>query len=605
MPNAKAAGAGAEGTPFALPANIDDLTGDELVALREQATAAFQAIYDADGGPQAADFDTANGLVDAIETITTRQTALQEAAADNAAKFDALAGRIAPPADTTVEPIEPVTEPVVEPAPADGQPAAPQLVSASGRGVGGAVTASRDMGGLAGPRHRLNAALSGARALAPAVPAPKEDLAITASVGLAGKFEAGAALTDRNALGTLVEKTAKRLPDQRGNFAPRRDEDPYGGVQVASIANRYDHVFGEDTNVDVIAEWIEKTEANRRPGQFEALVAAGGWCAPSENRYDFFNIACGDGGQIDLPTFGVTRGGINFPVSPSMADTFSPAFPLYTAFSNATVPWLWSETDDISAVTGSPKKPCIRVPCSTMSNVRLECYGLCLTAGNLADNAWPESTRNFLRLLMAAMSRASNARYIAGMVGLASAQISVTGASAGVAAPLLGGAELQAWQYRTKYAMCDDDVLELVYPSWLMGAVRSDLARRTGVNDMLAITNAQVAQWFDVRNIRVQFVNDYQVRSTGLPGAVGGITAWPSTVNGLLYAAGTVARGNGMSLDLGVVRDSTLNSTNDFTAAWMEECHLIAKFGHEIMNIQFPVCADGSTGAADITTCQV
>ena len=69
-----------------------------------------------------------------------------------------------------------------------------------------------------------------------------------------------------------------------------------------------------------------------------------------------------------------------------------------------------------------------------------------------------------------------------------------------------------------------------------------------------------------------------------------------------LYAAGTVARGNGMTLDLGVVRDSTLNARNDFTAAWMEECHLIARFGHEVREYTTNACPDGTTGAADLTS---
>jgi len=269
------------------------------------------------------------------------------------------------------------------------------------------------------------------------------------------------------------------------------------------------------------------------------------------------------------------------------------------------VPWLWTNTDDVATVTGSPNKPCIRVPCATMNPVLLECYGICLTAGNLADNAWPESTRNFLRLLMAAHYHASNARYIA---QISAAAVAVTGGScaagSGAVAPLLGTAEMAAWDYRSKFGMCDDDVLEWILPAWTKGLVRSDLAKRTREQaDFLNVTDAAIAAWFDTRNIRVQFVDDFQVRAAGQPGASTPITSYPSTVNGLMYAAGTVVRGNGMTLDLGVVRDSTLNAENDFTAAWMEECHLIAKIGHEIRNYTINVCPDGTVGAADLTAC--
>lgn len=598
-------GVGDAGAPFSLPADLDNLTTDQLDELRGRAEAEFDAIYDADGGPKADQLARATELTDAIEALNGRKTAIEEEAAATQAKFDELRARRTP--QTAPDEPEPDTEPEPEPV-VEGEvvQAAPQLVSASGRPQGGAVTASRDTGGLSGPKHRINPSLSGARTVAPVQEPSRRELAITASVGQPGKFEPGAKLTDLRTVGDLMESRARSMADQGGRYAKRRPGDPYGGVQVASIANDWidsDAVFSDSTGAAAVQAYIDKVNGNRTASRFETMVAAGGWCAPSENRYDFFNIAC-EGGMIDLPTFGVTRGGINFPASPSLADTFSPALPWYTAFSNATVPWLWTEGDDIAAVTGSTDKPCIRVPCSEMTNVRLECYGICLTAGNLADNAWPESTRNFLRLLMAAHFHASNARYIAQIVTAAGTVITgCTAAGAGAAAPLLATAELGAWDYRTKFGMCDTDVLEWVLPSWAKGVARADLAKRTGVSDFMCVTDAQIGAWFDCRNLRVQFVDDFQVRAAGQPGAATAITQYPSFVQGLLYAAGTVARGNGMSLDLGVVRDSTLNAENDFTAAWMEECHLIAQFGHEVRNYQINICPDGTTGAADLTSC--
>ncbi len=604
-------GVGDAGAPFTLPASLDDLTPEQLDELRVKAETEFDAIYDQDGGPKADQLARAGELADALDSIRGRAAAIEAEAAETQAAFDELRARRTPAEPTATEPEgddsgddDDALEGDVLPAAAPAAPT-PQLVSASGR-TGGAITASRDTGGLQGGKRRLNPSLSGARANAPSVPAPSQELAITASVGLPGQFEPGARITDLRAVGDLMEQRAKSMADQGGRFSARRTGDPYGGVQIASMKNDWADRFSDTSSTDAVQAYIEKVQGNRTASKFETLVAGGGWCAPSQNRYDFFNIAC-EGGAIDLPTFGVERGGVNFPVSPSLADTFSPALPWYTAFSNATVPWLWTETDDILTVTGSTNKPCIRVPCSSMTNVRLECYGICLTAGNLADNAWPESTRNFLRLLMSAHFHASNARYISQIVTAAGTAITgctaVTGTSGGVAAPILNTAELGAWDYRTKFGMCDDDVLEWILPAWTKGVVRSDLAKRTGVSDFMSVPDAAIASWFDTRNIRVQFVDDFQVRAAGQPGAATAITRYPSIVNGLMYAAGTVARGNGMTLDLGVVRDSTLNAENDFTAAWMEECHLIARFGHEVRNYQINICPDGNTGAASGTAC--
>ena len=610
---AKATSGASDGAPFTLPADLSSLTLEQLGELETQAGSEFDAIYAADGGPQVDQFERASALTDALEAIGARRVEIETEAAETAAKFEELRNRARPPQPEEVDaPVDPNAEIVEgELQNADGtaiEPAAPQLVTASGRGTGGARTASRETGGL-NPHSsapRLNPSLAGIRSAAPAQAAPSQELAMTASVGLPGQFEPGGKIADIDSLGRLFESKARNMADQGGRYRARRDGDPFGGIQVASITNDWGKdVFSDTSSQNAIDEYRERVQGMASASKMETLVAAGGWCAPSQIRYDFFNIACQDG-MIDLPTFGVERGGIQFPVSPSLADTFSPALPWYTAFSNATVPWLWTEGDDILAVTGSPTKPCIRVPCSTMSNVRLECYGICLTAGNLADNAWPESTRNFLRLLMAAHYHASNARYISTISALAT---QITGCSTtatnAATATLLDTAELGGWDIRSKFGMCDTDVVESVYPSWSLGAIRADLAKRMGIspNEAFRVSDSDIASWFDVRGIRAQFVHDYQVRAAGQPGALTPITSYPTVMRNLMYPAGTVARGNGMTLDLGVVRDSTLNARNDFTAAWMEECHLIARFGHEVREYTNAICPSGMTGQNSLTSC--
>jgi hypothetical protein len=611
---AKATPGAGDGAPFSLPADLASLNAEALAGLSDSANAEMDAML-AKRDP--ADLPKLKKLSADRKTIQSRQAEVAAEQAEIDAQFDGFANELTPPAEevadeTAVDASPEVLEgEIVE----DETPAAPQLVTASGqRPQGGARAASRETGGLNPNSHapRLNPTLSGIRGAGPAQVVPTSGMqqgSMTASVGLPGAFEAGAAVDGIDSLGRLFESRARNMADQGGRYRARRDGDPYGGVQVASIRNDWGKdVFSDTTAQDVLDEYRERVTGMASSSKMESLVAAGGWCAPSQIRYDFFNIACEDG-MIDLPTFGVERGGIQFPVSPSLADTFSPALPWYTAFSNATVPWLWTEGDDILAVTGSPTKPCIRVPCSTMSNVRLECYGICLTAGNLADNAWPESTRNFLRLLMAAHYHAQNARYIASISALATGSSLITGCSTtatnAATATLLDTAEIGAWDYRSKYGMCETDVMESVYPAWAKGAIRADLAKRMGLSptDAFRVGDSDIASWFDVRGIRAQFVQDYQVRAAGQPGAATPITSYPTTVRNLMYAAGTVARGNGMNLDLGVVRDSTLNARNDFTAAWMEECHLIARFGHEVREYTNALCPSGMVGQASLTSC--
>ena len=383
-----------------------------------------------------------------------------------------------------------------------------------------------------------------------------------------------------------------------GQSAPRH--------QVARIKNEFQHIVDERTNPATVLD-LWRSMVN--PQTQDALVAGGGWCAPSEVMYNFFNIADFDG-AIDLPTVGVTRGGIKFPVSPAIGDVFfqnagsNPAsgfggfaFP----FSNASDPWLWTEWDDTLTVTGSVNKPTLRVPCATFSEARLEAYGLTVTAGNLTDNAWPEATQNFIQLLRAAYKHAINARLI-GLMVTASGGANTIGAvtTDGPAPRIYNAVAMAATDYRARFAMNTNAVLEVILPYWIKEVIRADLALKNFVDEQ-AVTDMEIESFFTARKVRPQWVNDWQVRGSSQPGAAAVQLVWPATVNFMLYAAGTFLHGNGMTLDLGVVRDSVLNAENDFTAAWAEEAHLIAQVGHSSRLYTVAFNVSGQSGGAVAT----
>lgn len=470
------------------------------------------------------------------------------------------------------------------------------IVTAATRGATAAmvnILGDRAAGrGLAQVTQRASASLADANRYAPpGGNAPKGRLAVTASVDIPG-VDRSKGVQGMDDLADIFTRKARSMPVTSGN--PNQQ-------LVATIRNEYEHTLDDRTNLGQVAELFKHLTSDDKK---QALVAAGGWCAPSEIRYDFFNIACEDG-LIDLPTFGVSRGGVRFPTSPSLADVFSSvAFGGFsTGFSVTSNPWLWTEASDIAAVTGSPTKPCVRVPCASFNEERLECYGVCLTAGNLTDDAYPENTANFLRLLMSAHAHAMNGRFIQQMVSRSSAAIT-TGSYAVTGQPVYqqvyGGIALAATDYRARYGMCRDDILEAVIPYWVEAEIRADLAWRTGI-EANQVSLAELMGDFAAIGVRVQFVNDWQVRGTGQFGNATPMTAWPTSVTIMLYAAGTFILGNGLSLDLGVVRDSVLNATNDHTAAWSEECHLIARVGHESRQYTINFNVNGRTGSANGT----
>lgn len=572
------------------PEDLSTLSVNDLTALHTQALAEFDGLADEDLDDAGVDrLETlAAGLENvssALETARTAQTEVTARAASASAAKDKVARFRTAPKVTAAAETEAAgrkkeeskkVAPVAQDAP-DGEDGESAPVTA------GAVVVREPAPNLAA-----------AQAASPLIVNRRstEDLVITAAAPTSG-VQIGSRFDSVDDLVSAVQNQARSLVITNGRP---------GFQTVATIRNQFEHVIdGDRTSPSEFEAVVREIRSRDRIESLVApdgdLVAAGGWCAPSEIRYDFFNIACQDG-MIDLPTFGVQRGGIQFPVSPSLADVFT------GTFTNATNPWLWTEADDILAVTGAPTKPCVRVTCPDFDEVRLECYGICLTAGNLTDFAYPEATRNHLSLLLAAHFHAMNQRFIQQMVALSTAAIAIpTGSCRAISSDLPDTVGLAAQDYRTRFGMCDDDVLEVVLPRWARDAIRSDLSRRTGI-DPTNYTNADIDRLFTTRRVRIQWVNDWQIRTAGQPGGATALTAWPDSVDFMIYAAGTFVKGNGLTLDLGVVRDSVLNETNDHTAAWTEECHLIARYGHESRLYRLPVCVGGLTGGT-CTECHV
>jgi hypothetical protein len=462
------------------------------------------------------------------------------------------------------------------------------------------------------PKSKLNIRLSeaakNAKSGSVALSQPFDAAVLTASADIPG-FGLGSRIDDMSGLVQAYQRRARALqvgralagyPKIHGDYMDAATGERKFGVvghqgdwreanrvPIAALTREFKHML------DISSSPSEVHDVMQAAANQDSLVAAGGWCSPSEIRYDFYNIVAMDGG-VDLPTTGIQRGGVRFPTSPSFGDLAA-----------STGLWHWTELQDIAAVTGSGAglKTCARVPCASMNEVRLEGEGVCITAGNLTTDAWPEQLANFLRLVNAAHFHRVNSYFIAQLIAQSTA-VTLTQTNSSPVTDILGGIEHQAWDLRTKYAMADTDVLEVILPAWTKGLIRTDVARRSGLaslDNAFMVSDAQIASWFTERNVSVQFVQDFDVRGANQFGQSAALTAaWPATVRFLIYPAGTWLRGNGLNLDLGIIRDSTLNSTNDYTAAWSEEFFLLAKIGHESRVVTLPASASTPTGTTAV-----
>jgi hypothetical protein len=562
-----------------LPADLTSLSDEELAQLEADATAEFDAHVDSNEGDPDARLARATELADYIDAVRVEQNNRAEAAAQRDAQAQSLRDRVRPPQ------AEGEGEGEGDGETADA-PAEPVPVTASATVVADRTSATdRLMSGAPMPQapRKLNPNLSDIKRNAPRVDGTqrRRESVLVASAEIPNVSQ-GSKLDGMDALVAAMMGRARALPDAHAGV----DRTPW--YPVASM--QLDHRF----MLDMRATPEEVNEVLTAAADVEALVAAGGWCAPSEISYDFYNIVCEDG-MLDLPTVGINRGGMRWPTSASYGDIVDNY-------------WTWTETQDVAAVTGTDQsgtKVCYRVPCPDFNEERLRCDGFCLTVGNLMSDAFPELIANHTRLLFAGHAHRMNTLRIQSLLASA-CMAEVTGygaAGAGTVAPVLSALELTAIDIRERYRMCEDAVLEVVLPRWLRGAMRADLRRRSGV-DLLEVADARLMNMLDLLNIRVQWVTDWQVGGTGQPGGTTPVTSWPTSVQFMMWPAGTYVLGRGLQLNLGVIRDSVLNATNDFTAEWMEECWLLACIGHEARLGTISICADGTTGAADLTACQ-
>lgn len=588
-----------EDSTFDIPPEIDQLTDEDLDrdnpdSLISKAQAALDLMVENFNDPESADpspdeVKQAQDLAGAIKDMKAERKARDEAAAQRRAEFEEAVSSVsedeeAEGDDEGDEDAEGEEESGDAEAEAEGEDAEAEVVAASARRKAPlrvAVTARKPT---------LNPSL---RDIARHQPDPgldrRPEVVITAGADVPN-FANGQRVPTLEDLGKACTERCKALGV--GNGTPHF-------VPLAKIERSFPVTFDADqqTPQQIRTAWEDLISEGLKDGGMEALVAAGGWCAPSEIRYDFFQIS-EVAGLLDLPTFGVRRGGLRWPQSLSLSDFFAlsgaPASGLPT---NATMPWEWSEADDIAAATGtSPRKACLRPPCPSFDEQRLGVFGLCVLAGNLTEDAFPEMVRHFLAQTVVAHARVINRRMLLRLEAASTPTTPAVGGESAVNA-WLGGLELNAIDYREKHGMRDEAVLEVVAPSWSRGVLRSDLAKKNGI-DRLDAADAYLMSLLDVRRLRLQWVQDWQTRgATGIAPLSGSApTNWPATAKTVMYAPGTFGRGNGMTLDLGVVRDSVLNATNDHTAAWSEEATLLAKFGHESRLITLNTVAGGVTG---------
>ena len=322
----------------------------------------------------------------------------------------------------------------------------------------------------------------------------------------------------------------------------------------------------------------------------EAITAAGGLTAPVETSYDIFEL----GETLDRPVkdalavFGADRGGIRFMTPPLLTDL------------NGSVS-LWTLQDDIDAGTDGapdPVKPCIRVAAGTEIVVYVDAIPLCLTFGNLGARAYPELVERHTKLGMVWHARYAETRLLT-RIGALSTQVTAA-AELGAARDIFGQLDRAAAAYRSRYRLDENAPLRVIFPTWFKNALRADLIKQLpgdGREGTFNLAEAEINAWFATRSINVSWHIDGETGQIfGTQDNNAALLAFPTTVVWYLFSEGTFLFLDAGTLDLGLVRDSTLNGTNDYKI-FLETFEGVAKVGVESLRVTSALALKGSASA--------
>ncbi|QGH80105.1 major capsid hexamer protein [Mycobacterium phage Mithril] len=322
----------------------------------------------------------------------------------------------------------------------------------------------------------------------------------------------------------------------------------------------------------------------------QSLTAAGGWCAPSEQLYDFCDVPDATD-LLSLPEITINRGGIRWPREPDLSGIFEDFEWFFTE----------PELEATDPVTGAPTavKQCVEIPCpEDFDEIRLNAVGWCVEAGILQEQGWPELIEWFMRSLTQEHLRALSRRSILNIVaGSGAAKVIPPASVLGSVASVLNSLALVATNIRLKRGLSRTATIEGIAPSWFFEVLRADLAFREGT-DTFAVTDAQILGWLTARNIALQFVGDWQTRAAGLPGHMDTLK-WPTTVDIVMYPAGTWFRSMSNVIELGVMYPKEQLQVNRFTRMFTEDAIAVGKRCGESALVRVPLDVNGAVGIRD------
>jgi hypothetical protein len=371
------------------------------------------------------------------------------------------------------------------------------------------------------------------------------------------------------------------------------------GVSAFTNMNTVDTVVRKAQRVHASDNMANAVQVSVGPDG-DALTAAG-LCAPLETLYDIETVGDDDRPVRDaLTRFGAERGGIQW----------RPALRGVTQTGGIGV---WTPDDD--EADPLVPKTCVEIDCPGVLTAEVDAVYQCLTFSNMStrfDPEWMQSTIDAQRI---AHARFAENRLLT-QITIASKNVYSTQVLGAVRDTLPTLDRMVAY-YRNVHRLNSNAPLRWIAPSWFRDMLRADIAMQMVGDGLvsLAVADEEMNRWFAARNVNVTWhldgINPPDVdlatdivtpnQFYALLATNSAVPGFPSPVSTILFREGDWLYLDGGTLDLGVVRDSTLNGLNRFQT-FSESFETTAFRGVESIHLVLQVEATGESAATADTT---
>jgi len=416
-----------------------------------------------------------------------------------------------------------------------------------------------------------------AQDVTPEVPADRRPSSMTSAIPVA--ITAGADIpgvtagTELSNMSDVADAFSKRL------HGLRRVNGGDGEQHiVASFSTQYPEAYQLGTDAEANMAKINEVVAPA------ALTASGSYQSPFATRYDIFGVGSNVRPVRDcFPSFQADRGGIRFITPPALSAYGSAVGVWTTALDTAYV---------TNSATSSATKDSLVVTAAAETTAVADAVTLQMQFGNLATRAYPEliARHNELGLIQHAREAEQNI-----LAKLTAASTAVTSTSVlGLGSDFLLQVGRAASLYRARHRMEDGAVLRVVAPSWVKSAIQADFALQMPGDGRTAVTDGDIEGFLRARNVNICFHID-DSGATGTQSAAA-LAEFPDTFVWYLFAEGSFLFLDGGTLDLGVIRDSTLVGTNDYKM-FVETFEGLAFVGVESLKVTSTISINGARAA--------